>query len=253
MDETQTPPYELDTSTQRSIHISESPLQQHLNQIITETTELPPDHSPSPANNSLPQQLPTPPPGYQGRELYELALIAEIKLDFNKPPGQYFSSILPMRLEDRIPNMAFASRIKSLNDALAAPEMQRSIWFATNFTNGSAVVGLFSAFAGFTLAYITKNETWLGFLAVGLLAVIPIPFTPKYAKRAQEIVDLWTKEDEAQEINLTWNIKKTFTRSNRSLVSLTVCVFERIRIVEGDEIIQHIEALPLYVEREHHH
>ncbi|KAJ3116737.1 hypothetical protein HK100_000986, partial [Physocladia obscura] len=67
----------------------------------------------------------------------------------------------------------------------------------------------------------------------------------KYAKTAQEIADKWTKEDEAQEINLTWKVKKTYARSNRALVFLTVCVFERIRVVEGDDIVQNIEALPL--------
>ncbi|KAJ3116736.1 hypothetical protein HK100_000985 [Physocladia obscura] len=178
----QTPDYELDSASyETSIDILQLQLEQQVNSNIVEMADLPdtsPNRSLSPANNS-PQHLPTPPPDYQGRELFELSLIAEIKIDFNKPPREYFSTVLPSRLEDRISNMTFASRITSLNNRLTAPEMQRSIWFASNYTNGSAFIGLFSAFVGFVVYYITKNPAWLGLLAVGLLAIVAFPSTPK--------------------------------------------------------------------------
>ncbi|KAJ3121533.1 hypothetical protein HK100_012344 [Physocladia obscura] len=197
----------------------------------------------------------SPPPQYDGANGFELNLLAEIKLDFEKAPSEYFDISIPSRLENRISNVSFTSRMTALNQLLSTLEMQRSIMVISYYGLVSRSIAAICAIVSISVFFITRNQLIVVLLVFSIILLINMPKSAKvgtliYTNRAQELADPWTKEDELSGINLLWRIKKTFNDGARlTRIGLTVCVYEKIRLA-ADDVVQNVEALPIYVEQE---
>ncbi|KAJ3121531.1 hypothetical protein HK100_012342 [Physocladia obscura] len=204
----------------------------------------------------------TPPPEYEGVIPTGLSLLAATKIDFDMPPMEYFGTVLPTRLEGKISNVTYATRMTALNHMLGTPEMQRSIWICTYYTYFATVSATLSV-AVAVVGYVTFSDQGFFFLLLVGGAILQfrwgsakvffdkcyllriIYYAMQYTRKSDELVATWTKEDEALGLCLIWKIKRTLTKGYRTRICITVCAFERVQF-EGDPVIQNEEALPVY-------
>ncbi|KAJ3125835.1 hypothetical protein HK100_010560 [Physocladia obscura] len=192
--------------------------------------------------------LHTPPPEYDGAPLPTgTSLLAAIRMNFDTAPT-YFDVTRPSRLEDRVSNLTYTSRMAGLNAALATREMQLSIrimYYYGRVALGFALVAL----VGCAALFLIFRQPAVFVVVVAVVFVVSLaPGSAKYTRKCDEAAESWSKEDEARGINLHY---KTHTRrmpgqfSSRLIV--TILIFEKIDLFNEDGT-RIDDALPDYGE-----
>ncbi|KAJ3191930.1 hypothetical protein HDU82_003366 [Entophlyctis luteolus] len=185
-------------------------------------------------------------PAYDGPVPRGTTLLAAVKIDFGRPE-EYFSTVRPVPLEDRLPNLVYATRISALNAALREPEMQRSIRYIGVFKPFALLASVACAAVAVGVYYALRNAFALVFLFVaGWMVFYLGPTNAKYTRKCEEMAAQWTKEDELSGINLQTIVRKTRNHKNSSRIDVTLVFTEKAHF-SGD-VVEEGESLPVYTE-----
>ncbi|KAI8609183.1 hypothetical protein BC830DRAFT_866631 [Chytriomyces sp. MP71] len=167
----------------------------------TESSDGPPEYS----NN-----LATPTaaaPEYTERLPTELHILTKVPLTMSG-----YSTLRPEEIEDKIPNIEYASRISSLNAEIGAGKSISRTRVIAYLNYGLMTASL----ALFILLMLVNKISFLVInfaIPVALFFLFLMPRKPKYVDQSAAAVELWTKEDAAQGINLMYKV--SYERSFR--------------------------------------
>ncbi|KAJ3125836.1 hypothetical protein HK100_010561 [Physocladia obscura] len=193
--------------------------------------------------------LHTPPPEYEGSPLPTgTSLLAAVKMNFDTAPT-YFDLTRPSRLEDRISNLTYTSRMASLNAALGTRQMQYSI-FAMNYHGRVILCCAIISITGCVALYLVTKQP-VALLAVIFTVVFVLNLTPGsaiYTRKCDEFVAVWSKEDEAGGVNLHYRTHKSRLPGQlSSRLIVTILIFEKVSLFNEDGT-HVVDALPNYGE-----
>ncbi|KAI9336160.1 hypothetical protein BDR26DRAFT_920221, partial [Obelidium mucronatum] len=222
-----------------------------------------------------------PPPVYDGPIPYGTVLLAVIPLEFANAPS-FFNNNRPQRLEDKIPNLTYLTRMNELNVELSKPESQKSIQFMRRYgtivLSVSAVFVILAVVLYFLFGSTKASNYTLAPLLVPLILFTTIPTTAKvrfslvitntpyrlssnilvinplfislffaskkYVRIVETFAYKWTKEDESQGINLIYSVKKNRPNGGQTLIDVKLAIFEKQTFSMGQSL--ETEALPTY-------
>ncbi|KAJ3231331.1 hypothetical protein HDU81_003850 [Chytriomyces hyalinus] len=206
---------------------------------------------PSAAPVPVPAETETepPPPDYDGPIPTGMVVLAVVKLIWEKAPA-YFAVERPARLEDKISNVVYTTRMQNLNTQLGEDkidtELKRMRYIKAGVAVGSAII------AGSTLALysVTDKNTFIiyaGFFVFVLLLAF-LPKSARYVKTIDKACSDWTKEDKAMGTNLVYMAKPTkkadATRIEVSIVIVEPLVFYQSPNPMGNELPQYVPPPP---------
>ncbi|KAI9336164.1 hypothetical protein BDR26DRAFT_865258 [Obelidium mucronatum] len=188
------------------------------------------------------------PPDYEGLIPSGLNLLAVVRMEFDKQ-GTYFSPERPHRLEEKIPNLTYSTRMKSLNAELGLTENQNSIQYLKYFGWAILVVAINCVIVSTVLYFVVSkdsgysNFTWAP-IAIPVLLIAMVPTTAKYLEVIENHVKRWTKEDQEIGINLTYSTQAIRVSGKGTLIHVKILVFEKTMFAGENQICG--EALPTY-------
>ncbi|KAJ3262469.1 hypothetical protein HDU77_000319 [Chytriomyces hyalinus] len=188
------------------------------------TVAIPAEAAPNvPTETDAPADTEPPPPEYDGPIPTGMVMLAVVKLRWEDAPA-FFAVDRPSRLEDKISNVVYTTRMQTLNLQLVEDKIEsqlKRMRLIRNLVVGGAVV-----IAATTLAlfYTLRNNfiVYAGlFVFVLLLAFLPT--TPGYVNVINKACSDWTREDKDLGINLVYMAKATkIDDSNRVDVNIVI-------------------------------
>ncbi|ORY37815.1 hypothetical protein BCR33DRAFT_854567 [Rhizoclosmatium globosum] len=186
-------------------------------------------------------------PEYTEPSLAELSLITEVPLTPSSAPD-YYSPLRPERLEDKIPNHLYVSRIQALNKALAlSKSIEKNKYYAW-----SVYAVMFASIVVWPLIFVFVLKTYqLWIVTIGMIIflfiIMPAPRRIKYAKIVKDTVAEWTKMDSEQGINIVYIVSLDRTFNANLYISCTIQFYEKLTF-PGNGIVGVVQDLPTYAE-----
>ncbi|KAJ3241764.1 hypothetical protein HDU81_010408 [Chytriomyces hyalinus] len=187
-----------------------------------------------------------PPPEYDGPIPTGMVMLAVVKLRWEDAPA-YFAVDRPSRLEDKISNVVFATRMQTLNIQLVEEKIEsqlKRMRLIRNLVVGGASL---AAVATLALFYTLRNNFIVyGGLFVFVLLLAFLPTSPRYVNVIHKACSDWTREDKDMGTNLVYMAKATkIDDSNRVDVSIVIVeplLFYQSPNPMGNELPQYAPA-----------
>ncbi|KAI9336167.1 hypothetical protein BDR26DRAFT_865264 [Obelidium mucronatum] len=157
----------------------------------------------------------------------------------------YYSTMKPAQLRDKIPEDLYRSRMEALNEQLTNegyPSLIRmhriGLW--TNIIGWAIFVG------GCIAGFMTGDPLWVLACVICKVVVMWMPMSAPYVEMVKEHVEKWNEEDKVAGRN--WLIKALPWRNGelQSLLTVTINYYEyEDKPLEGISV----EALPVYAHK----
>ncbi|KAI8843879.1 hypothetical protein BJ741DRAFT_589464 [Chytriomyces cf. hyalinus JEL632] len=177
----------------------------------------------APAETDAPADTEPPPPEYDGPIPTGMVMLAVVKLRWEDAPA-LFAVDRPSRLEDKISNVVYTTRMQTLNLQLVEEKIESQLKRMRLIRN--LVVGGAILIAATTLAlFYTIHSNFIVYagLFVFVLLLAFLPTTPGYVNTIHKACSDWTREDKDLGINLVYMAKATkIDDSNRVDVNIVI-------------------------------
>ncbi|KAI8616338.1 hypothetical protein BC830DRAFT_1118467 [Chytriomyces sp. MP71] len=180
----------------------------------------------------------------------KLRLLEVVMLNYSDAPA-YFNILRPEKLETRISNVTYSTRIASLNAQLSSKTDFKAFRRPLFVVTALLMIYFFVAAA---IAYLVPDLKIAmdvsAALALALFLILrlgALSYKPKYLTQCTEAVKAWTLEDAALGVNLVYKFTHLMPTDFDTLRYCAIEVYEKVLYNHSDGIVEFTEHLPAYV------